>query len=77
MAFRSHVLVCAGTGCVSCGSFQIGSALEREIQTVFAKRDRVAAYPHFFSFFFVMSKTTLSAFSPSETLSIASAGSIP
>ena len=32
MAFRSHVLVCAGTGCVSCGSFQIGSALEREIQ---------------------------------------------
>ena len=32
MAFRSHVLVCAGTGCVSCGSFQIGSALEREIR---------------------------------------------
>jgi len=31
MAFRSHVLVCAGTGCVSCGSFQIGAALDREI----------------------------------------------
>nr|HPK71800.1 NAD(P)H-dependent oxidoreductase subunit E [Vicinamibacterales bacterium] len=31
MAFRSHVLVCAGTGCVSCGSFDLGAALEREI----------------------------------------------
>src|SRR5512137_490642 len=31
MAFRSHVLVCAGTGCVSCGSFELGAALEREI----------------------------------------------
>ena len=32
MAFRSHVLVCAGTGCVSCGSFPLGMAFEREIQ---------------------------------------------
>ena len=31
MAFRSHVLVCAGTGCVSCGSFKIGTAIEREL----------------------------------------------
>src|SRR5512137_568142 len=31
MAFRSHVLVCAGTGCVSCGSFELGSAIEGEI----------------------------------------------
>jgi NADH:ubiquinone oxidoreductase subunit F (NADH-binding)/(2Fe-2S) ferredoxin len=31
MAFRSHVLVCAGTGCVSCGSFKIGAAIEREL----------------------------------------------
>jgi len=31
MAFRSHILVCAGTGCVSCGSFKIGAAIEREI----------------------------------------------
>ena len=31
MAFRSHVLVCAGTGCVSCGSFELGAALEGEI----------------------------------------------
>jgi NADH:ubiquinone oxidoreductase subunit F (NADH-binding)/(2Fe-2S) ferredoxin len=31
MAFRSHVLVCAGTGCVSCGSFTIGTTLEKEI----------------------------------------------
>jgi NADH:ubiquinone oxidoreductase subunit F (NADH-binding)/(2Fe-2S) ferredoxin/NAD-dependent dihydropyrimidine dehydrogenase PreA subunit len=31
MAFRSHVLVCAGTGCVSCGSFELGSELEQEI----------------------------------------------
>jgi NADP-reducing hydrogenase subunit HndB len=28
MAFRSHVLVCAGTGCVSCGSFELGAAIE-------------------------------------------------
>ncbi len=31
MAFRSHVLVCAGTGCVSCGSFPLGEAIEHEI----------------------------------------------
>jgi NADH:ubiquinone oxidoreductase subunit F (NADH-binding)/(2Fe-2S) ferredoxin len=31
MAFRSHVLVCAGTGCVSCGAFKIGSAIAREV----------------------------------------------
>ena len=31
MAFRSHVLVCAGTGCVSCGSFELGAELEQEI----------------------------------------------
>ena len=31
MAFRSHVLVCAGTGCVSCGSFPLGTAIESEI----------------------------------------------
>ena len=31
MAFRSHVLVCAGTGCVSCGSFELGAKLEQEI----------------------------------------------
>ena len=31
MAFRSHVLVCAGTGCVSCGSFELGAAIEQEI----------------------------------------------
>lgn len=31
MAFRSHVLVCAGTGCVSCGSFQLGAAIEDAI----------------------------------------------
>ncbi|MCK7505402.1 MAG: (2Fe-2S) ferredoxin domain-containing protein [Desulfobacterales bacterium] len=35
MAFRSHVLVCAGTGCVSCGSYELGAAIESEI----AKRD--------------------------------------
>ena len=35
MAFRSHVLVCAGTGCVSCGSFELGAAIEEEI----ARRD--------------------------------------
>ncbi len=31
MAYRTHCLVCAGTGCVSCGSFQIGDALEAEL----------------------------------------------
>ena len=29
--YRAHLLVCAGTGCVSCGSFEIKAALEREI----------------------------------------------
>jgi NADH:ubiquinone oxidoreductase subunit F (NADH-binding)/(2Fe-2S) ferredoxin/Pyruvate/2-oxoacid:ferredoxin oxidoreductase delta subunit len=31
-AYRTHLLVCAGTGCVSCGSFQIKEALEKEIR---------------------------------------------
>jgi NADH:ubiquinone oxidoreductase subunit F (NADH-binding)/(2Fe-2S) ferredoxin len=31
MAFRSHVLVCAGTGCVSCGSFELGAAIDAEV----------------------------------------------
>jgi len=30
--YRAHLLVCAGTGCVSCGSFKIKEALEKEIQ---------------------------------------------
>ncbi len=29
---RTHLLVCAGTGCVSCGSFQIKEALENEVR---------------------------------------------
>jgi NADH-quinone oxidoreductase subunit F len=29
--YRTHLLVCAGTGCVSCGSFKIKDALEKEI----------------------------------------------
>ena len=29
--YRSHLLVCAGTGCVSCGSFAVKEALEREV----------------------------------------------
>jgi len=29
--YRAHLLVCAGTGCVSCGSFEIKAALEQEI----------------------------------------------
>ena len=32
MAYRTHCLVCAGTGCVSCGSFQFGQALEAEVK---------------------------------------------
>ena len=32
---RTHLLVCAGTGCVSCGSFKIKEALEKEVR----KRD--------------------------------------
>ncbi|MCX6564695.1 MAG: NADH-quinone oxidoreductase subunit NuoF [Candidatus Aminicenantes bacterium] len=30
--YRAHLLVCAGTGCVSCNSFKIKEALEQEIQ---------------------------------------------
>jgi NADH:ubiquinone oxidoreductase subunit F (NADH-binding)/(2Fe-2S) ferredoxin/NAD-dependent dihydropyrimidine dehydrogenase PreA subunit len=30
--YRAHLLVCAGTGCVSCGSFKIKEALEVEIK---------------------------------------------
>ncbi|HOW85881.1 MAG TPA: NADH-ubiquinone oxidoreductase-F iron-sulfur binding region domain-containing protein [Candidatus Aminicenantes bacterium] len=30
--YRAHLLVCAGTGCVSCGSFRIKEALEKEIR---------------------------------------------
>jgi NADH:ubiquinone oxidoreductase subunit F (NADH-binding)/(2Fe-2S) ferredoxin/Pyruvate/2-oxoacid:ferredoxin oxidoreductase delta subunit len=29
--YRAHLLVCAGTGCVSCGAFDVKEALEREI----------------------------------------------
>ena len=29
--YRTHLLVCAGTGCVSCGSFALKEALEREV----------------------------------------------
>ena len=29
--FRTHLLVCAGTGCVSCGAFALKEALEREV----------------------------------------------
>jgi NADH:ubiquinone oxidoreductase subunit F (NADH-binding)/(2Fe-2S) ferredoxin/Pyruvate/2-oxoacid:ferredoxin oxidoreductase delta subunit len=32
MAYRTYALVCAGTGCVSCGSFQIGRVLEAEVE---------------------------------------------
>ena len=35
MAFRSHVLVCAGTGCVSCGSFELGAAIVMHSATKF------------------------------------------
>jgi NADH:ubiquinone oxidoreductase subunit F (NADH-binding)/(2Fe-2S) ferredoxin/NAD-dependent dihydropyrimidine dehydrogenase PreA subunit len=31
-AARAHLLVCAGTGCVSCGAFEIRRALEEEIR---------------------------------------------
>jgi len=30
--YRAHLLVCAGTGCVSCGSFKIKEALEKEVK---------------------------------------------
>jgi len=29
---RAHLLVCAGTGCVSCGAFDVKTALEKEIE---------------------------------------------
>ena len=29
--YRAHLLVCAGTGCVSCGAFELKEALEKEI----------------------------------------------
>lgn len=29
--YRTHLLVCAGTGCVACGSYEIKDALEKEI----------------------------------------------
>ncbi len=29
--YRTHLLVCAGTGCVSCGAFKVKEALEKEI----------------------------------------------
>jgi NADH:ubiquinone oxidoreductase subunit F (NADH-binding)/(2Fe-2S) ferredoxin/NAD-dependent dihydropyrimidine dehydrogenase PreA subunit len=31
-AYRTHLLVCAGTGCVSCGSFEVRRALEEEVR---------------------------------------------
>ena len=30
--YRAHLLVCAGTGCVSCGAFKVKEAIEKEIQ---------------------------------------------
>jgi NADH:ubiquinone oxidoreductase subunit F (NADH-binding)/(2Fe-2S) ferredoxin/Pyruvate/2-oxoacid:ferredoxin oxidoreductase delta subunit len=30
-AYRTHLLVCAGTGCVSCGAFALKEALQKEI----------------------------------------------
>jgi NADH:ubiquinone oxidoreductase subunit F (NADH-binding)/(2Fe-2S) ferredoxin/Pyruvate/2-oxoacid:ferredoxin oxidoreductase delta subunit len=29
--YRTHLLVCAGTGCVSCGAFKLKEALEKEV----------------------------------------------
>ena len=29
--YRTHLLVCAGTGCVSCGAFAVKDALEKEV----------------------------------------------
>jgi len=31
-AYRTHLLVCTGTGCVSCGAFALREALEKEIE---------------------------------------------
>ena len=30
--YRAHLLICAGTGCVSCGSFKVKEALEKEVR---------------------------------------------
>ena len=30
--YRAHLLICAGTGCVSCGSFKVKEALEEEVR---------------------------------------------
>ena len=30
--FRSHMLMCAGTACVSCGSFKVRERLEQELK---------------------------------------------
>ena len=30
--FRSHILMCAGTACVSCGTFKVRARLEKELQ---------------------------------------------
>jgi len=32
MAYRTHLMICTGTACVSCGSFDIKKKLEQEIQ---------------------------------------------
>ncbi|HAQ60886.1 TPA: NADH-quinone oxidoreductase subunit NuoF [Candidatus Delongbacteria bacterium] len=32
MEFRTHIMVCAGTACVSCGSFNVKKVLEEEIK---------------------------------------------
>jgi NADH:ubiquinone oxidoreductase subunit F (NADH-binding)/(2Fe-2S) ferredoxin/Pyruvate/2-oxoacid:ferredoxin oxidoreductase delta subunit len=29
--YRTHLLICAGTGCVSCGAFELKEALEKEV----------------------------------------------
>jgi NADH:ubiquinone oxidoreductase subunit F (NADH-binding)/(2Fe-2S) ferredoxin/NAD-dependent dihydropyrimidine dehydrogenase PreA subunit len=31
-AFRSHILMCAGTACVSCGAFKVRARLEKELK---------------------------------------------
>ena len=31
-AYRTHLMVCAGTGCVSCGSLQLRERLETELK---------------------------------------------
>ena len=32
MAYRSHILLCSGTGCVSCGAFTLKEALQGELR---------------------------------------------